>query len=152
MALKDKLDEDFKEAMRGREERRLSTLRMLRAGIKNAEVARGRPLDEGEIVEVIAKQIKEREESIDIFQKAKRSDLVDKEQQEMNTLKVYMPEQVSREEISAVAQKVISETGARGPQDKGKVMPMIIGQLRGRAAGKEINEVVTELLSRGSQS
>ena len=72
MALKDKLDEDFKDAMRGREERRLSTLRMLRAGIKNAEVARGRPLVEGEIVEVIAKQIKEREESIDIFQKAQR--------------------------------------------------------------------------------
>lgn len=148
MALKDKLDEDFKDAMRGREARRLSTLRMLRAGIKNAEVARGRPLVEGEIVEVIAKQIKEREESSDIFEKGQRPDLADKEREEANILKVYMPEQASREEILAVVQKVISETGARGPQDKGKVMPVVIGQLKGKAAGKEINDVVTEQLSR----
>ncbi len=148
MSLKDKLAEDFTAAMRGREEQRLSTLRMLRAGIKNAEVARGRALDDGEVLEVIAKQIKEREDSIEQFQKANRSDLAEKEQQEKDILKVYMPEQLSREEIVEVVQKVIAETGARGPQDKGKVMPVIISQLRGRAGGKEINEVVTEALSR----
>lgn len=152
MSLKDKLAEDFTEAMRGRQELRLSTLRMLRAGIKNAEVARGRPLDDGEVLEVIAKQIKEREDSIEQFQKAQRSDLAEKEQREMDILKVYMPEQMSREEIVVAAEKIIAETGARGPQDKGKVMPVIMGQLRGRAGGRDINEVVTELLSRPVQS
>lgn len=150
MDLREKLAEDFKEAMRSKDEHRLSALRLLRAAIKNAEVARGKTLEEGAVVEVIGRQIREREESIEQFKKGQRPDLVAKEEQQLAALRPYMPKQLSREEIAEAAQKVISESGARGPQDKGKVMPVIMGQLRGKAGGREINEVVTELLSRPS--
>lgn len=145
--LKEKLDEDLKAALRSRNERRLSVLRLVRAGIKNAEVAQGGPLDDGGVLGVISKEVREHQESLAEFKKAGRADLVTKEETELAVLLEYLPQQLSREEIAAAAREVIAQVGAHGPADKGKVMPALIAQLRGKADGREINAVVTELLA-----
>lgn len=147
MSLKEKLAEDLKEAMRARDETRKSAIRMALAAIKNAEVAAIKEFDDPEVLGVIAKQVKQRRESIEEFRKAGRQDLVEKETAEMRVLESYLPAQMSREEIAVEARKVVEEVGARGPQDKGKVMAAIMPRLAGRAEGRTVNEVVTEILS-----
>jgi len=99
------------------------------------------------VIGVIAKQAKQRRESIEEFQKANRQDLVDKEAAELKVLETYLPAQMSREDVAAEARKVIEETGAKGPQDKGRVMAALMPRLAGRADGKLVNEAVTELLT-----
>ena len=149
MPLKEQLTSDLTAAMRAGDEVRKSTLRMLMSAIKNAEVAgneRKELTDDG-VMQVIGKQVKQRKESIDEFQKAGRQDLVDKEKAEMVVLQAYMPEQMGRDEITAEVRKVIEEVGARGPADKGKVMQVLMPRLSGKAEGREINAVVTELLA-----
>ena len=118
-----------------------------RAGIKNAEVAKGGPLDEAGVLQIIVKEVKERKDSLVEFQKASRNDLIETAELEIGILMVYMPEQLSLEEVEAAAKAVIQQVGAAGPSDKGKVMSVIMGQLRGKADGSEINAVVTELLA-----
>lgn len=147
MTLQERLTEDLKQAMRQGDVTRRSVIRMILAGVKNAEIAQGRPLNDSEVLGVMAKQARQYQESIDAFAQGNRSDLVAKEQAELAVLKGYLPQQMTRDEIVAAARKVIQETGARGPGDKGKVMPKLIAELKGRADGREINAVVTELLS-----
>lgn len=147
MALKDRLADDLKEAIRGRDERRKTAIRLVMATIKNAEVAEGSPLDDAGVLKVISKEVRRHRESIEGFQKGSRQDLVDQEEAEMAVLLAYLPAAMSREEIAKAAREVIAQTGASGPADKGKVMPVLISQLAGRAEGREINEVVTELLA-----
>jgi uncharacterized protein YqeY len=96
---------------------------------------------------VISKEANRRRESIDQFRKGQREDLAAKEETELAILQTYLPPAVSRDEIVQAARAVIAQVGARGPADKGKVMPVLIGQLAGRAEGREINEVVTQLLA-----
>jgi len=145
--LQEKLMADLKEAMKGGDKRRLEVIRMVRARIKNAEIARQKGLDDPDVLDVIAKEAKQRRESITEFKKADRQDLLDKEEAELAILLEYLPQQMSREEILAAARGVIEEMGAQGPGDKGKVMQKLIPQLKGKAEGRDINEVVTELLS-----
>jgi uncharacterized protein YqeY len=152
MNLKDRLAADLKEAMRGRDERRKTAIRLVIAGVKNAEVAEGKPLDDGGVLKVISKEVRRHRESIEGFQKGRRQDLVDGEEAELAVLLSYLPPAMSREEIVKAAREVIAQAGARGPADKGKVMPVLIAQLAGRAEGREINEVVTELLAELSSS
>ena len=147
MTLLDRLNDDLKDAMRARDEHKLSALRLVRAGIKNAEVAKGGPLDEAGVLQIIAKEVKERKDSLVEFQKASRNDLIESAELEIGILMVYMPEQLSREEVEAAAKAVIQQVGAAGPSDKGKVMSVLMGQLRGKADGSEINAAVTELLA-----
>jgi uncharacterized protein YqeY len=150
MSLKEQLADDLKDAMRARDEIRKSAIRMATAAIKNAEIAAGKAFQDAEVLGVIAKQVKQRRESIEEFQKGGRQDLVDKEAAEMKVLQAYMPPAIGREEIAAEARKVIDEIGAHGPADKGKVMQALMPRLAGRAEGREINEVVTELLANPS--
>jgi len=145
--LKAKLTEDVKQAMKSGDTMKRSALRMLLAAINNAEIARRKPLEDADILGVIAKEAKNRQESIEAFQKGNRPDLVAKEQEELTLLQSYLPAQASRDEIVAAAKRIITEVGAQGPGDKGKVMPHIIAEFKGKADGKEINAVVTELLS-----
>jgi uncharacterized protein YqeY len=145
--LKQKLADDLRQAMKGGDTIRRSVIRLVMAAIKNAEIARQTALEDADILGVIAKEAKKREESIEAFKQGNRQDLVAQEEAELAILNEYMPEQMTRDEIIAEARRVIEEVGAQGPGDKGKVMPKLIAQLKGKADGREINAVVTELLS-----
>ncbi len=156
MSLKAKLSDDLKDAMRSGDDTRKSTIRMLMTAVQNAEIAAvnvkdpdatRQELDDDGVLAVIAKQAKQRRESIEEFQKANRTDLADKEAAELKILEEYLPAMLSRDEIVAATREVIAETGASGPADKGKVMPVLMKRLAGQADGRAINEVVTELLS-----
>ncbi len=149
MSLKEQLANDLADALRQGDDTRKSTIRMLMSAISTEEVAGAerRELGDEEVLKVVARQVKQRRDSIEEFEKAGREDLAEKEAAEMQVLQAYMPEQASREEIEAEARKVIAEIGASGPQDKGKVMQAIMPRLAGRAEGRDINEVVTQQLS-----
>ena len=144
--LKQRLNDDLKQAMKGGDTVKRSALRLLLASIHNAEIAKHAALDDTDILGVIAKEVRQRQESIESFKQGNRQDLVAKEEAELAFLQGYLPQQMTREEIVEVARQVIAEVGAQGPADKGKVMPKIIAQLKGRADGREINAVVTEFL------
>jgi len=145
-ALKQKLTDDLKQAMRDKDKVKLSVIRLVMAAIKNAEIARQTTLDDADILGIIAKEARQRRESVEAFRQGNRQDLVAQEEAELTLLQGYLPQQISREEIMAEARRVIEEVGAQGPGDKGKVMPKLISQLKGKADGREINAVVTELL------
>ncbi|NLE07692.1 MAG: GatB/YqeY domain-containing protein [Dehalococcoidales bacterium] len=145
--LKDKLNQEFRQAMKDHDELRRSVLRMVLAAVKNAEIDKRRELDDGEILGVLQKEVKQHNDSITAFEDGKRQDLADKEKAELKILEEYLPKQLSRDEIVAEARAIIEAEGAKGPGDKGKVMPKIIAKLKGKADGKIINEVVTELLN-----
>jgi len=145
--LKQKLSDDLKQALRSGDKVRRSVIRLVMAAINNAEIARQATLNDTDILGVIAKEVRQRQESIDAFRKGNRQDLVAQEEAEMAVLKEYLPRQMTREEIIAAARQVITEVEAKGPGDKGKVMSKLIAQLKGKADGREINAVVTELLS-----
>ncbi len=144
--LKQKFADDLKQAIRSGDKVRRSVIRLVMAAAKNAEIARQAPLDDTALLGIIAKEIRQRKESIEAFRLGKRDDLVAQEEAELAILQGYLPEQMTREEIIAEARQVIEEVGAEGLSDKGKVMPRLITQLKGRADGREINAVVTELL------
>jgi uncharacterized protein YqeY len=146
-SLKEKLAEDLKEAIRQRDEARKTAIRMLTWAIKNAEVEKGRPLEDHEVLSLVQKEIRRRLESIEQFRKGNRPDLVEKEEAELKVLQAYLPPPMTREEVAEVARQVMAEVGARSPRDKGKVMPILIQRLAGRADGRLINEVVSELLA-----
>jgi len=146
--LKDRLNGDLKQAMKGGDKVRRSVIRLVLAAIKNAEIARQTALEDTDILGTIAKEVRQRQESIEAFKQGNRQDLVTQEEAEMAILQEYLPEQMGREEIIEAARRVIDEVGAQGPGDKGKVMPSLIAQLKGRADGREINAVVTELLGK----
>lgn len=146
MALQERLTADLRRALREGDERRKSLIRLVLAGVKNAEIDKGAPLDDAGVIAVISKEVKQHRESIAEFKKGNRQDLVAKEEAELAILFEYLPQQMSREEIAEAARNVIEEVGARGPGDKGRVMSKLMPQLKGKAEGREINEVVSELL------
>jgi uncharacterized protein len=148
MGLEDRLMSDLKDAMRGRQEIRVSAIRMVRAALANEAIDKRRPLEESEAVAVLSRQIKQRRESIEAYTLGNRPDLVAREQEELDILLVYLPAQMSREEIAEAAKNAIQEAGANSPNDFGKVMSRLAPALKGRAEGKVIGEVVRELLSR----
>ncbi|MCJ7743921.1 MAG: GatB/YqeY domain-containing protein [Dehalococcoidales bacterium] len=145
-ALRQKLDNELKQALRSGDTVRRSVIRLVLAAVNNAEIARQAKLEDGDILGVIAKEARQREESISAFKQGNRPDLVAQEEAELVILKGYLPQPMTRDEIMAEARQVIAEVGAQGPGDKGKVMPKLIAKLKGRADGREINAVVTELL------
>tara|TARA_B110000263_G_C15064797_1_gene399160 strand:- start:33 stop:488 length:456 start_codon:yes stop_codon:yes gene_type:complete len=146
MTLKNQLNDDLKDAMRKGEVTKRATIRLLLSAIRNEEIAQQKELENEGILLVASKQAQQRLESIDAFNSAKRDDLVAKEQAELDVIKLYLPEPFSNNKITQIIESVISETGATGPQDIGKVMGKIIPQTRGRADGKQISEKVGELL------
>lgn len=132
--------------MRQGDKAKTSVIRMIMAGIRNAEIARQTEFGDADILGVIAKQVKQCRESIDAFKKGNRPDLVAEEEAEVAILESYLPQQMTREEITATVSKVIAEVGAKGRGDMGRVMGKLMPQLKGRADGREVNTVVLELL------
>jgi len=147
MNLQERIREDLKEAVRREDRVRRSVLRLTLAAIRNAEIAQQRELDDAGVIDVLTKEVKQRRESIEAFGHSNRQDLVAQEESELAVISEYLPEPMNREEIEALAQKIIAETGAKGPGDKGKVMDQLMPQVRGRAEGKEVSTIVSELLA-----
>ncbi|MBC7122926.1 MAG: GatB/YqeY domain-containing protein [Pseudothermotoga sp.] len=147
MDLKAKLNQDLKEALKAKDEVKLRTVRMLLAAIKNFEVEKMGPATDEEIFQIMSKEIKKRQEAIEMYEKGGRQDLAQAERQEIEVIQSYMPKQLSEEEIKEIAKKVISELNLKGPKDVGVAMKAIMPQVKGRADGKLVNKIVSELLS-----
>jgi uncharacterized protein YqeY len=147
MTLKDRIQEALKGALKRRQSVEVSTLRLLLSEIRYAEIAQQKPSDDSKVMDVITKEAKRRRESIEAFKKGNRGDLVAQEEAELAVLMSYLPEQASREEVIAAARQAIEAVGAKGQADKGRVMAQLMPQLRGKADGKEVSDVVSELLT-----
>ncbi|MFC1918292.1 GatB/YqeY domain-containing protein [Chloroflexota bacterium] len=145
--LKKRISGDITQAMKSGDTVKRSALRFLMAAINNVEKTQHKELSDADVLGIIAKEAKRVQESIEAFQQGNRQDLVAKEQVDLAIMQEYLPEQMSREQVADTARRIIGEMGAQGVGDKGKVMSMIIPELKGKADGKEINEVVTELLT-----
>ena len=148
MGLREQLREDLKAAMRAQDATRRGTIRMLEAAIKNAEIEkRGKELAEPDILAILQRQLKQRRDSIEQFERGGRQDLADIERAEIEVIQAYLPEQLSEDDIEAAAKRIIGRTGATGPGDRGKVMGPLMQELRGKADGSAVNSVVSRLLS-----
>jgi len=147
MTLKENVREALKRALKQHHKVEVSTLRLLLSEIKNAEIAQQKSADDNKVLDVITKEVKRRRESIEAFKQGNRSDLVAQEEAELAILMSYLPEQMSQEEIIATVRQVIDAVEAKGPSDKGKVMSQLMPQLKGKADGKEVSDIVTELLA-----
>lgn len=148
MSLKDQINDDMKAAMRARESERLATIRLLLAAIKQREVDERVTLDDAGITAVIDKMIKQRKDSISQFEAAGRTDLVEKENAELQVLSAYMPEQLSDAQIAAEVQAAVAQVGAGGPQDMGKVMGVLKPKLAGRADMTAVSGLVKAALAK----
>lgn len=148
MTLKEQITEDMKSAMRAKEAERLGTIRLLLAAIKQREVDERITVDDAGIIAIIEKLIKQRKDSIEQFQKAGRTDLVDQESKELGILQAYMPAQLSAAEVQSAIQKVITDLGASGPQDMGKVIGALKAQLAGKADMGTVSGLVKAALAK----
>ena len=146
MTMKSRLDDDLKQAMRNRDTVRRDVIRYLRSEIRNQEIRVQKDLDDDGVVQVLSRQAQQRRDSIEAFAEADRTDLVEKEQAELAIIMGYLPQQMTRDEISELVQQVVADVGATGPGDMGKVMSQIMPQVRGRAEGREVSSMVMETL------
>ena len=147
MSLEEKLVDEMKQAMKSNDKLRLSTIRMIRSAIKNKEIEQRKKLDDEGIFRVIQGMVRKSEESIEQFKAGARMDLVEKEQKEVETMKSFLPQPLSREEILKIIDQSIEETQASSLKDLGKVMKSVMPRLEGKADGKLINQLVKEKLS-----
>lgn len=147
MGVKQRLQEDLKEALRARDERRKSAIRMALTAITYAEVEQGGDLDDASVAAVLQKEARSRRDAIAELRQADRPDLLAKEEAELAVLEEYLPKLLSREEIAEEARQVIEAVGATGMGQMGPVMGQLMSKLKGRADGRLVNEVVRELLS-----
>lgn len=142
-----RLREDLKVALKQKDTLRVSVIRLVLAEIKNAEIAQRKPLNDDKILDVISREAKRCRESVEAFKQGNRDDLVSEAEAQLAILQDYLPKQMSREEIIAAARQVIEATGAKEVSEKGRVMSQLMPQLKGKAEGKEVSDVVVELLS-----
>lgn len=147
MGLEEQLRRDLKDAMRARDSHRKSALRMVLTGIQLAEVEAGQDLEDEDIVVLIRKEVKQREEALEMMRDAGRDDLVEDEVKEVEILQAYLPKQMSEDEIRDLVKDVIEEVGAESPSDLGRVMGAIMPRVRGKAEGRTVNRIVRELLA-----
>lgn len=141
------IEKDFKDALRAGDEQRKSTLRMVLSAIKLVEVDKGGPLEEGEVLVILQKEIKSRRETIADAEKAGRSDMISDLEAEISILEGYLPQALSQEEIEALAKEAIAIEGAASMQDMGKVMKVLMPKVQGRADGSLVSQTVRQLLS-----
>ena len=149
MTIREKIEEDIRQSMRSQNRQRLDALRFLKNAIQMVEKDQQKELDDTGVTEVIAKQVRERRESIRMFEQGSRTDLVAKESAELAVLEEYMPPQMSAEQLSTLIREVIEQVGAETPRDKGRVMGRLMPQVRGLADGAQVNAMVDEILGSG---
>jgi uncharacterized protein len=148
MSLLGRLNDEMKQAMKNKEKEKLTVIRMLKAALQNESIkAGGRDLTEEEELTVLSREVKQRKDSLHEFEKAGREDLVAKIQTELTYVNEYMPEQLSEEEVSAVVDEAIAETGASAKSDMGKVMAALMPKVKGKADGSLVNRLVQQKLS-----
>ena len=146
MNLRERLQQDLQEAIRARDERRKAALRMVLLSVQMAE-AEGRTLSDADIIDLIRKEVKKREEALEMIRKAGRDDLAAADSAELEVLRAYLPKLMDDEAITAEAKQAIAEVGAASPADLGKVMRVLMPRLRGKADGKRVNQIVRQLLA-----
>lgn len=147
MSLSAQLNADMKEAMKTRNKFRLSVIRMLLAAIKNAEIDRQQALTDEQVEELLGRELKQRKDSLQEFEKAGRQDLATEVQAEIEIIAQYLPEPLSEAELTEIVQQTIRETGAASKADMGKVMAALMPKVKGRADGKQVNQLVQQHLS-----
>lgn len=147
MDLQARVSKDLLEAMKARDQVRVSAMRMLIAAFRNKEIERKKTLTDGEALDVVQAQAKQRRESMEEFKKAGRADLVAKEEAEYNVLKAYLPEPMSEADLKKLVESAVASSGAKGPQDTGRVMSVLMPQIKGRADGKQAQQLVQQALS-----
>jgi len=147
MGLRNQLNDDLKNAMRSRDRTRIDTVRQIKSTVDTEESRKGTEFDDAAIEEIIVRLVRQHRESIEVFRQQDRPELAAKEEAELDTLLSYLPEQLSPEKVREMAQVIATEVGASGPADKGKVMGQLMPQVKGRAEGKIVNEMVTAVLA-----
>ena len=145
--LKEKLMQDFKDAMRDKDELKKNTVMKIKAAILQVEKDNKKELDDNSITEIIAKELKKRKDSLEEIQKTDRQDMIDQVNSEIAIIKAYLPEELSEEELTSIINETIAEVGATSMKDMGKVMQAVKAKTTGRADGKTINEIVKKLLA-----
>ncbi|UYZ20816.1 GatB/YqeY domain-containing protein [Mesobacillus jeotgali] len=148
MSLLERLNNDMKQAMKNKEKDRLTTIRMVKASLQNEAIKFGKQeLSEEEELTVLSREVKQRKDSLQEFEKAGRQDLVEKIQTELKHVEIYMPQQLSEEEVMAIVKEAIAETGAASKADMGRVMAVLMPKVKGKADGSLVNKLVQQHLS-----
>ena len=147
MGLREQINQDLKEAMKAKDTHKRDALRLLTSAFKQIEVDERKELSDEDVIKIIQKQVKSRNDSIEQYKSAARDDLVEIEQREIAYFEPYLPKQLSDEELTSELQTIIDQVGATSMKDMGKVMGMASKALAGKADGKRINECVKKLLS-----
>ncbi|MEK6538781.1 MAG: GatB/YqeY domain-containing protein [Nitrospirota bacterium] len=146
MTLLDRFSEDLKESLKSRNSIKTSVIRLLKSSIKYREIEKKAPLSDDEIIEVIMSGIKQRRESVEQFSKGGRTDLVQKESNEIEIMQAYLPQPLTEEELVDEVKSVIKEVGATSAKDMGKVMKALMPRIKGRAEGTKVSSIVKELM------
>ena len=147
MSLKDQLQHDLQAAMRARDERRKSALRMALTAIQLAEVEEKGALSDESAVSAIRKEVRRREDALEMIRQSGREDMVAEDEAQLEILRSYLPQLLTVEEVAAIARDVIAEAGAASPADVGKVMKLIMPRVQGKADGRMVSQVVRDLLT-----
>ncbi len=143
MSLRDRLTEDLKQATKARDQLRMDVIRMIKAAVINKEVELKKDLDDAEMSRVMATLIKLRRESVEQFEKAKRTELAEKERQEITIIETYLPKALSPQELEQIVASIVTETGARSLKELGAVMKAVMARLAGQAVdGKQVSDLV----------
>ncbi|MBQ6448008.1 GatB/YqeY domain-containing protein [Cytobacillus oceanisediminis] len=147
MSLLERLNNDMKQAMKNKEKDKLVVIRMIKAAIQNERIKLGRDLSEEDELSVLSREVKQRKDSLHEFEKAGREDLVDKIRAELKHVEIYMPEQLSEEELAEIVKQTIADTGASSKKEMGKVMAALMPKVKGKADGSLVNKLVQQHLS-----
>jgi len=152
MTLRERLENGLKDAMKAGDKVAVGAIRLSLSEIKNQVIDKRRPLEEAEVVQCLRAAVKKRNESVDLFRKGGREDLVEKETAEIRVLEGYLPAGLSPEELGALVDEAVRETGAAAPRDMGKVMKVLVPRVAGRADGAVVSRLVQERLAGGAKA
>lgn len=146
MNLSERLNEDMKQAMKSQDKFTLSTIRLVRSTIKNLEIDLKRTLDDNEVLDILSREIKQRKDALQEFDKAGRTELAENAKAEIDIISKYLPLQLTEEEIKVIVQQTIQETGASSKAEMGKVMSALLPKVKGKADGKLVSQAVQQFL------